>query len=142
LSVSLLRFSCAASSNDGYWLSNPRLHRCLRCRQPAASNSAIELTHPVKLTETTAMLAGGKVDPARAKALAFANKSLAADMVTDPLLALACEDTRVQRCGWARLCCAGTAGTTRKFEASSQGATLFARVLGQAAHPWIVGGAV
>ena len=46
--------------------------------------------------ETAALLAGGKVDHARAEALVFGNRSLAAAMVIDPLLAL-CSRAEIAR---------------------------------------------
>ncbi len=83
--------SYLTNRNDSYWLSNPRLP--LPALSPLLGNHARELTLRTRsnFTETEAMLAGGKVDRARIKALTFANKSLAADMVVDPLLAL-CAD--------------------------------------------------
>ncbi|MCU0947661.1 MAG: penicillin acylase family protein [Porphyrobacter sp.] len=113
------------NSNDSYWLSNPRLpHPAL---SPVLGKHASELTLRTRsnFIETEAMLAAGKVDHARAKALAFANKSLAADMTIGAVLAL-CEgggagtsDGNVARG------CAALAGWDRRYEATSKGAALF-----------------
>ncbi len=107
------------NSNDSYWISNPRIpHPAL---SPILGAHANELTLRTRsnFTETAAMLADGKVDHARAKALAFANKSLAADMVVEPLLAL-CGAQAEPAPG-----CDALAGWDRRFEASSTGAALF-----------------
>ncbi len=111
------------NSNDSYWIANPRLPQ--PARSPILGDHARELTLRTRsnFTETEALLAGGKVDPARAKALAFANKSLAADMVAAPLLAL-CRDKLEAGEGAARGCTA-LAGWDRRFDTTSRGAALF-----------------
>ena len=120
------------NSNDSYWLSNPRLP--LPALSPILGNHARELTLRTRsnFTETAAMLAGGKVDPARAKALAFGNKSLAADMVVEPLLALCAGKTDAAP-ELVRGCTA-LAGWDRRFESSSRGAALFRAFWAKAAR--------
>lgn len=107
------------NSNNSYWLSNPRMpHAAL---SPILGGHASELTLRVRsnFTETEALLAAGKVDRARAKAMVFANKTLAADMALEPLLAL-CVDAAEPSRG-----CTALAGWDRRYEASSKGAALF-----------------
>ncbi|MFN3990971.1 MAG: penicillin acylase family protein [Erythrobacter sp.] len=111
------------NSNDSYWLSNPRLpHRQL---SPVLGAHASELTLRTRsnFIETEAMLAGGKVDHARAKALVFANKSLAADMAVGEVLGL-CAAASAPAADITRGCDA-LRGWDRRFEAASRGAALF-----------------
>lgn len=111
------------NSNDSYWLSNPRLpHRQL---SPVLGAHASELTLRTRsnFIETGAMLAGGKVDHARAKALAFANKSLAADMAVGEVLGL-CAAASAPAAEITRGCDA-LRGWDRRYEAASRGAALF-----------------
>jgi len=111
--------SYLTNSNDSYWISNPAIpHRQL---SPVLGEYASErsLRTRSNFTETEAMLAGGKVDHARAEALVFANKSLAADMVVEQVLALCADKPEVARG------CTVLAGWDRKFEADSRGAALF-----------------
>lgn len=111
------------NSNDSYWISNPRIpHRQLSPVLGAYANQ-LSLRTRSNFTETAAMLAGSKVDPARAKSLAFANKSLAADMMVDEItelctLAAGPADTVARGC-------AALTGWDRRFEAESRGAALF-----------------
>ncbi len=115
--------SYLTNSNDSYWLSNPRLpHPRL---SPVLGAHAKELTLRTRsnFTETEAMLAGGKVDHTRAKALVFANKSLAADMVVGELLAM-CGAASAPAAEVVRGCDA-LRGWDRRYEASSKGAALF-----------------
>jgi len=111
------------NSNDSYWLSNPRLpHRRL---SPMMGAHAARLTLRTRsnFIETEAMLAAGKVDHARAKALAFANKSLAADMAVGEVLAL-CAAASAPAADVARGCTA-LGGWDRRFDSDSRGAALF-----------------
>lgn len=127
-----LRRDYLANSNDSYWLSNPRIpHPAL---SPVLGSHAAELTLRTRsnFTETEALLSGGKVDHARAKALAFANKSLAADLVVEPVLGLCAAQTEAPE-GIARGCTA-LAGWDRRFEASSKGAALFRAFWAKAAR--------
>ena len=108
------------NSNDSYWLSNPAIpHRRL---SPLLGRYATErsLRTRSNFTETAALLAGGKVDHARAQAFAFANKSLAAELVVPELLTL-CQGAD----GAAARGCAVLAKWDRRFEAGSRGARLF-----------------
>ena len=111
------------NSNDSYWLSNPRLPHPALSPVLGKHASALTLRSRSNFTETEALLAAGKVDHARAKAMAFANKSLAADMTVQPLLAL-CDSAVVMEANLARGC-AALAGWDRRYEASSRGAALF-----------------
>ena len=111
------------NSNDSYWISNPAMpHRQL---SPILGKyrTARTLRTRSNFTETEALLAAGKLDHARAQALVFGNKSLAADMAVDPLLAL-CAGAAAPAETVARGC-AALAGWDRRFEASSKGAALF-----------------
>ncbi|PNB64604.1 acyl-homoserine-lactone acylase, partial [Pseudomonas sp. FW305-127] len=65
-------------------------------------------------------LPGTKVDPAAAEAMAFANKSLAAELAVDPLLALCRGQEDVAAA------CAALSGWDRRFNLDSRGAYLFA----------------
>lgn len=118
-----IRRDYLTNSNDSYWLSNPRSpHPEL---SPILGTHASELTLRTRsnFTETEAMLAGGKVDHARAKALAFGNKSLAADLVAGEiavLCTLAAEPSDSVTRG-----CAAMADWDRRFDADSRGAALF-----------------
>lgn len=123
-----IRRDYLTNSNDSYWLANPRIpHPAL---SPVLGKHAAELTLRSRsnFTETEALLAGGKVDPARAKALAFANKSLAGDMVMEPLLTLCSTEAEPPRG------CAALAGWDRRFEADSRGAALFRAFWAKAAR--------
>jgi acyl-homoserine-lactone acylase len=118
-----IRRDYLTNSNDSYWLSNPRIpHPEL---SPILGAHAKELTLRTRsnFIETEAMLERGKVDHARAKALAFANKSLAADMVVADILSL-CEEASGLDDG-AKRGCAALAGWDRRYEADSRGAALF-----------------
>ncbi|AOL93849.1 acyl-homoserine-lactone acylase [Porphyrobacter sp. LM 6] len=115
--------SWLTNSNDSYWISNPAIpHREL---SPVLGKyaTARSLRTRSNFTETAAMLAGGKVDHARAKALAFANKSLAADMALDEIKVL-CVMAESPADALVRGCEA-MAGWDRRFEADSRGAALF-----------------
>jgi len=119
--------SYLTNSNDSYWISNPAIpHRQL---SPVLGEYASPLTLRTRsnLTETEAMLAGGKVDHARAKALVFANKSLAADMVVGELRALCpiAAEPAAEPADAVTRGCAALSGWDRRFEASSRGAALF-----------------
>lgn len=111
------------NSNDSYWISNPAMpHRQL---SPILGEygTARSLRTRSNFTETAALLAGGKVDHARAQAHAFANKSLAADMTLDEIKVL-CTVTEALPDATVRGCNA-LAGWDRRFEATSRGAALF-----------------
>lgn len=111
------------NSNDSYWVSNPAIpHREL---SPILGKyaTARSLRTRSNFIETTALLAGGKVDHARAAAHAFANKSLAAEMTLDEIKVLCL--TTEKRSEAADRGCGTLAEWDRRFEASSRGAALF-----------------
>ncbi|AUX70847.1 acyl-homoserine-lactone acylase [Porphyrobacter sp. HT-58-2] len=115
--------SYLTNSNDSYWISNPAIpHRQL---SPVLGKyeKPLSLRTRSNFTETEAMLASGKVDHARAKALAFANKSLAADMVMDEMTTL-CAAPATLPDVTARGC-AVLGQWDRRYEADSRGAALF-----------------
>lgn len=112
--------SWLTNSNDSYWLSNPAMpHRQL---SPILGRygTARSLRTRSNFIETAAMLADGKVDHARAQALAFGNRSLAADLALPELLAL-CTGAE----GAAARGCAALRAWDGRFEATSRGARLF-----------------
>lgn len=111
------------NSNDSYWISNPRIpHPAL---SPVLGKHAAALTLRTRsnFTETAATLAAGKMDHERAKAMAFANKSLAADMTVGPLFALC--TTATARAEQVARGCNALAGWDRRYELASRGAALF-----------------
>lgn len=110
-----------ANSNDSYWLSNPA--HPYRELSPilGAHEKPLSLRTRSNYTETSALLGATKMDHAAAKGLVFANKSLGADLVVGPLLAL-CEGSNS-----LAQACAALAGWDREFETGSQGAYLFTR---------------
>jgi acyl-homoserine-lactone acylase len=115
--------SWLTNSNDSYWVSNPALpHREL---SPILGEyaTARSLRTRSNFTETAALLAGGKVDHARAQAHAFANKSLAADMVMEDLFILCVPEAPLPEA--AARGCKALAGWDKRFEATSRGAALF-----------------
>lgn len=118
-----IRGDYLTNSNDSYWLSNPRIpHREL---SPILGKHSKELSLRTRsnFIETETMLAEGKVDHGRAKALVFANKSLAADMVVGDLVKLCLAKTtnavEISRG------CATLAAWDRRFDIESKGAALF-----------------
>lgn len=115
--------SYLTNSNDSYWLSNPRLPHPALSPVLGRHAQALSLRTRSNFTETEALLASGTVDHARAEAMVFANKSLAADMTVAPLLAL-CAGAAEPAEAIARGC-AALAGWDRRYEASSKGAALF-----------------
>jgi acyl-homoserine-lactone acylase len=118
-----IRRDYLANSNDSYWLANPRApHAPL---SPILGRHAAELSlrSRANFIETEALLAAGPIDHAAAKALVFANKSLAADMMMDALLGL-CARAEAPADAVARGC-AAIKGWDRRFEAESRGAALF-----------------
>jgi acyl-homoserine-lactone acylase len=127
-----IRRDYLTNSNDSYWISNPRSpHPAL---SPILGSHATELSLRTRsnFIETEAMIAGGKVDHARAKELAFANKSLAADMMIDGMLGL-CVDRQDGAEALARGC-AALGAWDRRFEVESRGAALFRAFFAKAAR--------
>lgn len=112
--------SWLTNSNDSYWISNPAMPHPQLSPILGRYGTARSLRTRSNFTETAAMLAGGKVDHARAQALAFGNRSLAADLALPELLAL-CQGAD----GAAARGCAALASWDGRFEATSRGARLF-----------------
>jgi len=115
--------SYLTNSNDSYWVSNPAMpHRQL---SPILGKyeTARSLRTRSNFTETAALLAGGKIDHARAQAHAFANKSLAADMAVEPVIKLCADRVILPRT--IALGCSVMDSWDRRFEAESRGAALF-----------------
>lgn len=112
--------SWLTNSNDSYWVSNPAMP--YRQLSPILGKYATARTLRTRsnFIETAALLAGGKVDHGRAQDFAFANKSLAAELVLPELLTL-CASAE----GAAARGCAVLAKWDRRFEADSRGARLF-----------------
>ncbi len=108
-----------ANSNDSYWLSNPA--HPYRKLSPilGAHEQPLSLRTRSNYTETEALLTETKMDHAAAKGLVFGNKSLGADLVVGPLLAL-CEGSNS-----LAEACAALAGWDREFQTTSRGAYLF-----------------
>ncbi|SHN59804.1 penicillin acylase family protein [Erythrobacter sanguineus] len=134
-----IRRDYLTNSNDSYWLSNPRLPHSALSPVLGKHAESLSLRTRSNFTETEALLAAGKVDHARAKAMAFANKSLAADMAIEPLLAL-CAATTEPSAEAARGC-AALAGWDRRYEADSRGAQVFRALwakIGQRGDLWQV----
>jgi acyl-homoserine-lactone acylase len=111
------------NSNDSYWVSNPAMP--YRQLSPILGKYATARTLRTRsnFIETAALVAGGKIDHARAKAHAFANKSLAADMAMAEIGMLCTQEALVPEA--AARGCAALAGWDRRFEATSRGAALF-----------------
>ncbi|MEO1490272.1 MAG: penicillin acylase family protein, partial [Pseudomonadota bacterium] len=88
--ASRTRTDYVTNSNDSYWISNPR--DPYRALSPilGAYEKPLSLRTRSNFIETETLLSKSKVDHARAKELVYGNKSLAADMVVDGVLAL-CE---------------------------------------------------
>lgn len=110
-----------ANMNDSYWLSNAdHPHRVLSPMLGEAEKP-VSLRTRSGFIETRALIAGGKVDHARAKAMTFANKSHAADLVMGNLLNLCRDKAEVVEA------CAALAKWDRRYDLDSRGAYLFDR---------------
>jgi acyl-homoserine-lactone acylase len=115
--------SWLTNSNDSYWVSNPAMpHRQL---SPILGKyaTARSLRTRSNFIETAALLAGGKVDHARAQDHAFANNSHAADMVVEKIGMLCTMSAPLPEA--AKRGCKALAGWDKQFEATSRGAALF-----------------
>lgn len=117
----LERRDYVTNSNDSYWLSNPRAPYRQLSPIMGGHGTAVSLRTRSNFRETDAMLATGKMDHQRAQALVFANKSLAAELAVDRLLALCAGRADVARA------CAALRGWDRRFDNDSRGAALFAQ---------------
>lgn len=118
--ASRTRQDYVTNSNDSYWISNPR--NPYRQLSPILGDykKALTLRTRSNFTETEALIETAKVDHAAAKKLTFGNKSLAADMVVEPLIELCAQD------GDLAAPCDALINWDRKFEVDSTGAYLFA----------------
>lgn len=123
--ASFMRRDYVANSNDSYWLTNPAaphapLSPILGSAQTERSlRTRSGLVEIARRLDGSDGLTGAKVDQESAKAMAFANKSLAAEMVLPPMLALCA--------GQADLvaACAALAAWDQRFDNDSRGAYLF-----------------
>lgn len=114
-----------ANSNDNYWLSNakapyatlsPILGRSGTERSLRTRSGLIEIERRLAGTDG---LPGNRIDRPIAEAMAFANKSLAAELVVDPLLTLCRGRDDVAAA------CAVLGKWDRRFDIDSRGAYLF-----------------
>ncbi len=109
-----------ANMNDSYWLSNADHPHTPLSPILGEAEKAVSLRTRSGFIETRALIAGGKVDHARAKDMAFANKSHAGELALKPLLAL-CAGKDVAEA------CAALAKWDGRFELESRAAYLFDR---------------
>ncbi|KPP91166.1 acyl-homoserine-lactone acylase [Erythrobacter sp. HL-111] len=120
--ASTIRRDYLANSNDSYWLGNPRSpHPKLAAIMGDFETERSPRTRS-NLLETEAMIAAGKVDRERAKAMLLANRSFTADNVLDTVIAL-CRGREELARG-----CDALARWDRRFDTDSRGAYLFARM--------------
>ncbi len=117
-----------ANMNDSYWLTNPKAQVAALSPILGAAGTERSLRTRSGFVEIERALTGAKLDPATAKAMAFANKSLAAELAVEPLLKLCKGRTEVAAA------CAVLERWDRKFELDSRGAYLFT-VFWNAARP-------
>ena len=113
------RRDSVANSNDSYWLSNASAPNKQLSPILGAWGEPVTLRTRANFQETDAVLAIGPLTRERAQALAFSNRSLAAEMVVDPLLSI-CEAEPA-----AKAACGVLAGWDRRVEIDSRGAFLF-----------------
>ena len=109
------------NSNDSYWINNAAPSTWYEELSPILGPYRNQLTLRTRsnFKETEAMLAAGKMDHERAKELTFGNKSLAAELIVDPL---------VEHCRAAFTyseSCEILARWDRRFDADSTGALVF-----------------
>lgn len=117
--ASRTRRDYVTNSNDSYWISNAGARYEALSPILGPHSNQLSLRTRSNFKETEAMLAAGKMDHARAKELTFGNKSLAAEMVVDGLIAHC-----AQLAGYSKACGA-LEGWDRRFDADSRGAHLF-----------------
>lgn len=117
--ASRIRRDYVTNSNDSYWISNAgsRYEELSPILGPHSNQLSLRTRSNFK--ETKAMLAASKMDHARAKALTFGNKSLAAEMVVDPFVAL-CDGAQ-----GLEEPCAELKAWDRRVDVDSKGAYLF-----------------
>ncbi|MFL9840531.1 penicillin acylase family protein [Sphingomonas sp. ST-64] len=116
-----LRRDYVANMNDSYWLSNADAPHAPLAPILGGAEGPVSLRTRSGFTETRALIAGGKVDPARAKAMAFGNKSHAALLALKPLLALCAGKAEVVEA------CAALGKWDGRYDLDSRGAYLFDR---------------
>ncbi len=114
-----VRRDYVTNSNDSYWISNPRDEYRQLSPILGPHSNALSLRTRSNFQETEGALAAGRMDHARAKALVFGNKSLAADMVVDPLMTLCADHPEVAKP------CEVLGRWDRRFDVNSKGAYLF-----------------
>jgi acyl-homoserine-lactone acylase len=110
-----------ANMNDSYWLSNADHPHRLLSPILGETEKQVSLRTRSGFIETRALIAGGKVDHERAKAMTFANKSHAGELALKPLLALCTGKAEVADA------CAALAKWDGRFELDSRAAWLFDR---------------
>ena len=122
----LERRDYVANSNDSYWLSNANVPQVVRSPILGAAETMRSLRTRSGLVEIdrrltgTDGLPGTQIDHARAEAMVFANKSLAAELAVDPLLGLCRGQDDLSAA------CAVLGRWDRRFDLDSRGAYLFA----------------
>ncbi len=84
--ASRTRSDYVTNSNDSYWISNASSRYEALSPILGPHSNQLSLRTRSNFKETEAMLAAGKMDHARAKELTFGNKSLAAQLMVDPLV--------------------------------------------------------
>ncbi|MEO0699834.1 MAG: penicillin acylase family protein, partial [Pseudomonadota bacterium] len=109
------------NSNDSYWINNASPSTWYEELSPILGpyKNQLSLRTRSNFKETEAMLAAGKMDHERAKELTFGNKSLAAELMVDPL---------VEHCRAAYSyaeACEIIARWDRRFDTGSKGALVF-----------------
>lgn len=109
------------NSNDSYWLSNPRAPHSPLAPILGEHGKPVSLRTRFNFMETDAAIAAGRMDHARAKALVYGNRGLAAQMVVDPVLGL-CPGTPAARRG-----CDVLRAWDRRYGVDSRGTYLFSK---------------
>ena len=115
-----------ANSNDSYWLSNPAAPYRQLSPVLGAWGSARTLRTRSGLVEIARRLDGSdglggtRIDQARAEAMAFANKSLAAELALPAILKLCAGQSQVAAA------CAALGKWDGRFDVDSRGAVVFA----------------
>ncbi|GBF59383.1 acyl-homoserine lactone acylase PvdQ [Candidatus Phycosocius bacilliformis] len=121
----IIRRDYVANSNDSYWLTNPKapyrvLSPILGSAETARSlrtrSGLIEIDRRLSGTDG---LAGQKVDQDTAKAMAFANKTLAGELTLDSLISLCVDQADLADA------CAVLKAWDRRYDNDSKGAYLF-----------------
>ncbi|WP_416908359.1 MAG: penicillin acylase family protein [Polymorphobacter sp.] len=108
-----------ANSNDSYWLTTPKAPATPLSPILGSAETARSLRTRSGLLEIERNLAAAKMTPETAKTMAFANKSLAAELALAPLIALAESDPATTAAATA------LGGWDQRFDNDSRGAYLF-----------------